>query len=110
MAEQPGNQTPNTPGVSETELRGTKVEELRQEAKAAAVTGTSSMRKDELVQEVAKARCEGDGNEHEQDGSIGAGPDGAHLRIGEQTSKSLKYSREVTSPTRNLSVPLGVSR
>jgi hypothetical protein len=98
MAERPGNQTPNTPGVSETELRDTKVDELRQEAKAAGVTGTSSMRKEELVQEVARARGERGGNEQEEDGSVGAGPDGGHLRTGEQTSRSLKYSQEVTSP------------
>jgi hypothetical protein len=28
----------------------------------------------------------------------GAGPDGGHLRTGEETSRSLKYSQEVTSP------------
>jgi hypothetical protein len=28
MAEKPGNQTPNTPGVSETGLRSKKVDEL----------------------------------------------------------------------------------
>jgi hypothetical protein len=33
MRDKPGNQTPNTPGVSETRLREMKVDELRQEAK-----------------------------------------------------------------------------
>ena len=98
MAERRGNQTPDTPEVSETELRGTKVEELRQEAKAAGVSGTSSMRKEELVQEVVKARNDDCGNVNDGDGSVGAGPDGGHLRTGEQTSKSLKYSQEVTAP------------
>jgi hypothetical protein len=45
MAEQKGNQTPNTPDVSETELREMKVDELRQEAKDAGVGATSGMRK-----------------------------------------------------------------
>jgi hypothetical protein len=97
MSEQPGNQTPNTPDVSETELRETKVEDLRQEAKEAGVAGTSSMRKDELVDEVAKVRSGSADGEGTSD-DVGAGPDGGHLRTGEQTSKSLKYSQEVTSP------------
>jgi hypothetical protein len=33
MAEKPGNQTPNTPEVSETELRATQVDDLRREVK-----------------------------------------------------------------------------
>lgn len=97
MSEQPGNQTPNTPEVSETELRETKVEELRQEAKEAGVSGTSDMRKDDLVREVAKVRSGGatDGQDGDE---VGAGPDGGKLRTGEETSSSLKYSQEVTSP------------
>jgi len=105
MSEQPGNQTPNTPDVSETELRGKKVDELRQEAKDAGVTGTSDMRKEELVQEVAKARSgesgdrsQGGGEQPDGDGGVGAGPEGGTLRTGEETSRSLKYSQEVTSP------------
>jgi hypothetical protein len=33
-----------------------------------------------------------------QSRDAGAGPDDGHLRTGEETSKSLKYSQEVTSP------------
>ena len=88
MSEKPGNQTPNTPGVSETALREKKVDELREEAKDAGISGTSDMRKEALVQALA-----GDGGD---DG--GAGPDGGRLRTGEQTSSSLKYSQEITSP------------
>jgi hypothetical protein len=97
MAEQPGNQTPDTPEVSETEVRNTKVADLREEAKAAGVTGTSGMKKDELVREVVGLRS-GDSAERDADGEVGAGPDGGHLRTGPQTSKSLQYSQEVTSP------------
>ena len=93
MGEAPGNQTPNTPGVSETELRERKVDELREEARDHGVSGTSDMRKEELVQAVAQAR----GGEGASD-AVGAGPDGGRLRTGAQTSDSLKYSQEVTSP------------
>jgi hypothetical protein len=99
MSDKPGNQTPNTPDVSETELREMKVDELRQEAKDENVSGTSGMRKEELVQEVAKARSEGGGND---DGGadaddLGAGPEGGKIRHGNASSSSLKYSQEVTS-------------
>ena len=100
MADKPGNQTPNTPGVSESELRDLKVEELRQEAQDAGVEGASDMRKDELVREVARVRSgpsdSSRGNGSGQ-GDLGAGPDGGHLRTGKDTSKSLKYSQEITS-------------
>ncbi len=92
MAEQPGNQTPNTPDVSETELRGKKVDELREEARDAGVEGASGMKKDQLVDAVAEARSSGGG------AADGAGPDGGRLRTGPEMSKSLKYSQEVTSP------------
>lgn len=91
MADQPGNQTPNTPGVSETELRETKVDELRRRARAAGISGTSDMKKEELVQALVE---QGGGGEP---GDLGAGPDGGHVRTGPDTSKSLKYSQEVTS-------------
>jgi hypothetical protein len=96
MADKAGNQTPNTPEVSETELRETKVDDLRAEAKNAGVTGTSKMRKDELVEEVGKVRSGSAGGADGED--VGAGPDGGRVRTGDQTSSSLKYSQEVTSP------------
>src|SRR5687768_7987717 len=96
MTEQPGNQTPDTPEVSETELRETRVDELREEARAAGVSGTADMRKEELVQAVAAVRS-GAGAQSSGD-EVGAGPDGGRLRTGPETSSSLKYSQEVTSP------------
>ena len=47
MSDEPGNQTANTPDVSETELRKMKVDELRQEARDENVAGASGMRKEE---------------------------------------------------------------
>ncbi|GAB3356356.1 Rho termination factor N-terminal domain-containing protein [Modestobacter lapidis] len=98
------NETPNTPGLSETELRGTKVDDLREQAREAGISGTSSMKKEELVSAMSEAYREDarDGS----DGSTGEseaghpgdrGPDDGHLRTGDQTSRSLKYSQEVTS-------------
>jgi hypothetical protein len=95
MGEAAGNQTPNTPNVSETELRAQKVDELRDTAREEGISGTSKMRKEELVQTVAEAR---QGAADDAGGDAGAGPDGGRLRTGEQTSSSLKYSQEVTSP------------
>ena len=97
MAEQPGNQTPNTPGVSETALRESKVDELREQAREEGISGTSDMRKEELVQTIARERSGGDDGRAEGS-DAGAGPDGGRLRTGDQTSSSLKYSQEVTSP------------
>jgi hypothetical protein len=100
MAENKGNQTPNTPDVSETELREMKVDELRQEARDEEIGGASNMRKEELVQKVAKAKSgngAGLGSSDSEAEDLGAGPDGGRVRRGPDSSKSLKYSQEVTS-------------
>ena len=104
MTEKPGNQTPNTPDVSETELRNMKVDELRQEAKEEHISGASGLRKEELVKEVAKARQDGvdrgrddAGSAAEDSEDLGPGPDGGKIRYGDDSSKSLKYSQEITS-------------
>jgi hypothetical protein len=92
--ERPGNQTPDTPDVSETELRDMKVDDLREVAQREGVSGTSGMRKEQLVQAIAEVR-QGRAGASED---VGAGPDGGRLRTGPETSKSLHYSQEVTSP------------
>jgi hypothetical protein len=99
------NETPNTPGLSETGLRDMKVDELREKARSEGVEGTASMTKEELVRAMSQAardgassgrgRSGGDGGETGQPGD--RGPDEGHLRTGEQTSRSLKYSQEITS-------------
>jgi hypothetical protein len=108
-----GNETPNTPGLSETELREMNVDELRDKAKEAGVGSTSSLKKDELVAAVSAAYREGDSSGSGRDGGNGGdravageggagqpgdrGPDDGRLRTGDETSKSLKYSQEITS-------------
>ncbi len=100
--EEPGNQTPDTPDVSESELRAAKVGDLREQAREVGVPGASSLRKEELVQAIARSVQEGgdDGGDDERPaGEPGdAGPDGGHVRTGPDTSRSLQYSQEVTSP------------
>jgi Rho termination factor-like protein len=100
------NDTPNTPGLSETELRETKVDELRDRARDAGVSGVSSMKKEELVDAISQAYREGQQSRDGGSGQDGGGeagrpgdrgPDEGHLRTGEQTSRSIKYSQEVTS-------------
>jgi hypothetical protein len=92
------NTTPNTPDLSETELRAMKVDELRDRAKEAGIEATSSMKKDELVSALSQQARTGDEPARGAGEPGDAGPDGGRLRTGEQTSKSLKYSQEVTSP------------
>ncbi|GAA4062812.1 Rho termination factor N-terminal domain-containing protein [Agromyces indicus] len=99
MADQPGNQTPNTPEVSETELRDLNVDDLRERAKDAGVSGASNMNKEELVEAVAKASSNGGsgGGGSGDDQDLGAGPDGGRVRRGPESSTSIDYSQEVTS-------------
>jgi hypothetical protein len=68
-----------------------KVDDLRERAKREGVEATSSMRKEELVDAISAAHREGDSGGD-------AGPDGGRLRTGDQTSKSVRYAQEVTSP------------
>src|SRR3954470_12801610 len=103
--QQPGNQTAGTPDLSETELREMKVDELRERARDEGVSGASSLRKEELVKAVSKAHREGTAETKDEGkgggdaGSPGdAGPDGGRIRRGSESSKSLKYSQEITSP------------
>ncbi|WP_345802243.1 Rho termination factor N-terminal domain-containing protein [Microbacterium sp. AZCO] len=116
MADQPGNQTPNTPDVNESELRDLKVDELRERAKDAGVSGTSNLKKDELVDAIAEQSrgggrgadsggggasgggASGDGAAGGGDEEFGAGPDDGRVRQGPEASRSLQYSQEVTSP------------
>ncbi|RQW82320.1 hypothetical protein DKL51_33380, partial [Micromonospora globispora] len=57
--EQPGNQTPNTPEINESEIARLKVDELREQLRRHGVTGTSGMRKPELVDALIQALTSG---------------------------------------------------
>jgi hypothetical protein len=98
------NETPNTPGLSETDLRDMKVDELREKAREAGIDGTSAMKKEDLVDALSEryrsgSRGNGGGGSGDEAGRPGdQGPEGGHLRLGDQTSRSLKYAQEVTSP------------
>jgi Rho termination factor, N-terminal domain len=110
------NETPNTPDLSETELRRTSKAELQEQAQDAGVEGADGMKKAELVDAIStahKERQDGGGNGgaggsdgggaggSEDGGEAGLpgdrGPDEGHLRTGEQTSRSLQYAQEITS-------------
>lgn len=102
MADKPANRTPDSPDVSETELRELTVDELRKRAKEAGVGSTSTMKKDELITAITRAGTgadrRGDGPGGDTSADVGAGPDEGRVRTGKGSSDSLKYSQEVTSP------------
>ncbi|MET8838023.1 hypothetical protein ABZV78_29495 [Micromonospora sp. NPDC004540] len=56
---QPGNQTPNTPDINESEIARLKVDQLRDRLRRRGVTGTADMRKPELVDALVQALREG---------------------------------------------------
>jgi hypothetical protein len=114
-----GNDTPNTPQVKESELAALKVDELRQRLRDRGVTGTSGLRKAELVKRLAKeyradakgGRGAGEskkavgakatGTRSEAKKSVGRGTAkkaGSTVRTGKNTSKSIKYAQEISSP------------
>ena len=88
------NQTPNNPDRSESQLRELKVDQLRDEARNAGVSGASHMRKDELVEAVTRARGGAGTGSHR---ARSHGGSGGVVRTGPSSSKSLKYSQEITS-------------
>jgi len=110
--DKPGKRTAGTPDLSETELREMRVDDLRDRARDEGVSGSSSMKKEELVEALsaqgagrrARGTSSGDGEATADDlaadetGTRGdQGPDGGRMRKGPQSSKSLKYSQEITS-------------
>ena len=106
--DEPGHRTAGRPDVSETELREMKLDDLRDRARAEGISGASSMKKDELVEAISAAHRSGGGRAEgeptvgdladEEAGAPGdRGPDKGRIRTGPQTSKSLKYSQEITS-------------
>ncbi|MGV9808425.1 SAP domain-containing protein [Micromonospora chersina] len=87
-ANPPGNQTPNTPDVDESEIARLKVDELRSRLRARGVAGTADMQKADLVKALVKSLTDKSGPSSSGGGGVRKGP---------QTSKSIKYAQEVTS-------------
>ncbi|MET8833908.1 SAP domain-containing protein [Micromonospora sp. NPDC004540] len=89
----PGNQTPNTPDINESEIARLKVDQLRSRLRARGVTGTADMQKADLVNALVKSlRDDSDGRTRSSSSSGGGG-----VRKGPHNSKSIKYAQEVTS-------------
>jgi hypothetical protein len=94
--DQPGNQTPNTPDINESEIAALKVDQLRDRLRRRGITGTADMHKDELVKTLIKAMR--DGHKTVPSPRTGTQADtGGGIRTGEHTSKSLRYAQEITS-------------
>ncbi|GAA4569445.1 hypothetical protein GCM10023176_26030 [Micromonospora coerulea] len=93
-ANPPGNQTPNTPEINESELARLKVDELRSRLRSHGVTDTADMHKDDLVKALVKS-LRADSGTGSRGGS--GSSDGGGVRTGQHTSKSIRYSQEVTS-------------
>ena len=91
----PGNQTPNTPDINESEIARLKVDQLRDRLRRRGVTGTADMHKDDLVKALIKAMRDGSGSSGGGRGDSGSS--GGGIRKGDHNSKSLKYAQEITS-------------
>jgi hypothetical protein len=74
------------------DLQDHKADELRDMAKDAGVSGTSTMKKDELVD----ALDDRSGDRGSDAG--GDGPDGGKVRHGSNESRSTRYAQNITSP------------
>jgi hypothetical protein len=111
--DQPGNQTPGTPDLSETKLREMHVGELREFAREQGVEGIEDLHKEDLVKAVSAharkpqgkssgdSRATKDDRDAGDDGSSSGGApadSGGGVRTGPATSKSIQYSQEITSP------------
>jgi hypothetical protein len=100
---QPGNQTPNTPPISESEIGRLRVDELRSRLRERGVSGTSALRKDDLVKTLVRTLQQDGG--FSPDGGKGAAPENragqngdGGIRRGPHSSRSLKYAQQITSP------------
>ncbi|MEV5763048.1 hypothetical protein AB0L34_00505 [Micromonospora sp. NPDC052213] len=89
----PGNQTPNTPDINESEIARMKVDDLRDRLRRRGVTDTADMKKDDLVEALVTSLR--DGSDSSGPGSSGSSSGG--IRTGAQTSTSVRYSQVIDS-------------
>ncbi|MFC0031274.1 hypothetical protein ACFFMM_17285 [Micromonospora chaiyaphumensis] len=94
---QPGNQTPNTPDVNESEIARLKVDQLRDRLRRRGVTGTADMRKPELVDALIQALREGRRTTRSRGSSGSGGGSGSASRrsTGEQPGNQTPNTPEV---------------
>ncbi|MEW2332452.1 hypothetical protein AB0880_32190 [Micromonospora chersina] len=95
--EQPGNQTPNTPDVNESEIARLTVDQLRDRLRRRGVTGTADMRKPDLVDALVQALREGRKTTRSGGGSGSQGGSGSTARRsgGEQPGNQTPNTPEV---------------
>ncbi|MBY8871818.1 hypothetical protein K7640_08185 [Micromonospora sp. PLK6-60] len=93
----PGNQTPNTPDVDESEIARLKVDELRERLRSRGVRGTRDMQHDALVKALVKSLREEHSGKAGAGSARGGGKAGGGARTGAHTSSSVRYSQEITS-------------
>ncbi|WBB74269.1 hypothetical protein O7602_01505 [Micromonospora sp. WMMD1128] len=100
---QTGNRTPNTPMVSESEISRMKVDDIRGQLRRRGVSGTSTLRKPELVKTLARTmRAEGRGGAARR--STGpAGRPSATRRAG--AAKKTTAARKSTTASRRAATP-----
>ncbi|MEV4480645.1 hypothetical protein [Micromonospora coxensis] len=84
----PGNQTPNTPEVNESEIARLKVDQLRDRLRRRGITGTGDMRKDELVETLVTALREGRKTTRSRNGSGATSRSGSSSRANSRSGRA----------------------
>ena len=93
---QSGNQTPNTPGVSESAISRMKVDDIRSQLKRRGVSGISALRKPELVKTLART-MRGEGGAARRS----SGPAGRPAATRKSTAAKKTTARRATSPAKS---------
>ncbi|MGW4292416.1 hypothetical protein ACWEH1_05095 [Micromonospora chersina] len=96
--EQPGNQTPNTPDINESEIARLTVDQLRGRLRRRGVTGTADMRKPELVDALIQALREGRTTTRSRSGSGSRGNSGSRSSSGARGGSG-SATRRSAAPT-----------
>jgi hypothetical protein len=96
----PGNDTPNTPEVSESAIAAMKADDLRRRLRGHGVKGTADLKKRDLVQrliEIEAGAAKQSGSKSGSKSPKESKKKTGGVRTGKGTSGSLKYSQEITS-------------